>query len=177
MRHHPPEARGQQDQPVAHTHHEFGAEARPAAGSHPAPGSRPAAGEPAAPGGRPAAPLPAGDGPEELLAAAGYLGVIFFSFVPALVIYLVRGRSSDYLRRHAARAVSLSAGVILFDLSAGIVGALLALDTVTLALSVAVPLATALWLTVLVVVVRAALAAARGEQYELPGWLCVQVLK
>src|ERR1700676_3347118 len=103
MKRHQPETRAQQGQPVAHTHHEFDAAARPAHGKRPA-----------------AAPPAAGDDPQELLAAAGYLGVIFFSFAPALVIYLVRGRSSDYLRRHAARAVNLSVGVILFDLSAGI---------------------------------------------------------
>ncbi len=163
MRSYPSHALARQDQPVAHTHHE------PAAAGRPAPGA-PAPGAPAA------APAAGRDDPGELLAVLSYLGVIFFSFVPALVIYLVKGRSSGYVRYHAARAVNVSVAAILFDLSAAIAGALLALDSVPVALSLVVPVATALWLTIVAFLVRAALAAARGEQRELPGWLCVRVL-
>jgi uncharacterized Tic20 family protein len=160
MKRYPPEVRAQHGQPVAHTHHESGAAVRPAPGERPAPA--PAAGR---------------HEPEELLAVLSYLGVIFFSFVPALVIYLAKGRSSGYLRYHAARAVNVSVAVILFDLSAAIAGAVLSLDTARVALTVIVPLATVLWLTIVVFLVRAAVAAARGVQYELPGWLSVRVLK
>lgn len=160
MKRYPPEARAQHRQPVAHTHHESGAAERPP------PGKRPAAG-----------PATGRDEPEELLAILGYLGVIFFSFVPALIIYLVKRRSSGYLRYHAAQAVNASVAVILYDVSAAIVGAVLALDTVRVALAIVIPLATALWLTTVAFLIRAALATARGEQYELPGWLCVRVLR
>ena len=158
MRRHQPSAR--QVQPVTHTHHEFDA-------TGPLPTVQvPAQAEP-----------PAKIHSEELLAVVGYLGVIFFAFLPALVIFLLTRRSSPYLRFHAARAVNLSVTVILFDLSALIVGLMLALDTVVLSLSVALPLATALWLTAAVYLVRTALAAARGEAYDPPAWLCVQVLR
>ena len=60
-------------QPVTHTHHESGTPGQ-------APGTA---------AGGPERPLPAGDGPQELLAALGYLGTVFFSFLPPLIIYLV----------------------------------------------------------------------------------------
>ncbi|HLX49578.1 MAG TPA: DUF4870 domain-containing protein [Streptosporangiaceae bacterium] len=148
-----------QAQPVTHTHHEFDV-----TGPMPAMQAAPPA-EPAA-----------RNHSEELLAMVGYLGVIFFAFLPALVIFLLTRRSSAYLRFHAARAVNLSITLILFDLSAFIVGLMLALDTVILSLSVALPLATALWLTAACYLVRTALAAARGEDYDPPAWLCVQML-
>lgn len=160
MKRYPPEAAARRDQPVAHTHHEVDVAGRPVPGEQRA--GPPAAGQ---------------RGSEELLAAVGYLGVIFFLFVPPLVIYLARRRSSDYLRYHAARAVNVSVSIILFGLSAAIVGAVLALDTVQLGLIVGVPLATAVWLVILVFLIRAAVAAARGERYELPDWLCVQLLR
>jgi uncharacterized protein len=149
-----------QAQPVTHTHHEFDAT-----------GPLPAVQAP--PQAEPAAKIHS----EELLAVVGYLGVIFFAFLPALVIFLLTRRSSPYLRFHAARAVNLSVTVILFDVSAFIVGLMLALDTVVLSLTVALPLATALWLTASFYLVRTALATARGEAYDPPAWLCVQVLR
>lgn len=136
-------------QPVTHTHHEYeaaGATARPQSSA------------------------------QEILAALGYLGVIFFAFLPALVIYLVKGRTAPYLRYHAAQAVNVSITVLLFDLCGLIVGGMLALDAVTVSLSVVLPLVTALWLVVLGYIVRMAFATARGEAYDLPRWLRVDLL-
>ncbi|HEY2575415.1 MAG TPA: DUF4870 domain-containing protein [Streptosporangiaceae bacterium] len=150
----------QQPQPVTHTHHEFASTGPIAPVEAPAPVAQPAA----------------RNHSEELLAVVGYLGVLFFAFLPALVIFLLTRQSSAYLRFHAARAVNLSVTLILFDLSAVIVGLMLALDTVVLSLAVALPLATALWLAAAAYLVRTALATARGEAYDPPAWLCVQVL-
>jgi uncharacterized protein len=163
MKRYPPELgtqpKAQQPQPVTHTHHEFDVTGPMA------PVQVPPAAEPAA-----------RNHSEELLAVVGYLGVIFFAFLPALVIFLLTRRSSAYLRFHAARAVNLSITLILFELSAFIIGLMLAMDTVILSLTVALPLATALWLTAAFYLVAAALAAARGEDYDPPAWLCVQML-
>jgi len=51
------------------------------------------------------------------------------------------------------------------------VGGVLALDSVQVATLVAVPLLAVLWISVLVVLVRAASAASRGEQQPVPRWL------
>jgi uncharacterized protein len=139
--------------PVTHTHHEPGT------------------------GGRGGAPQPPADEAEELLAALGYLGTVFFSFLPALIIYLVKRDNAPYLRYHAAQAVNLAVTVLLFNLCAFIVGAMLALDSLTVSLSVALPVATVVWLVSVGFCVRAALATARGEPYDLPRWLCAAVLR
>jgi uncharacterized Tic20 family protein len=118
-----------------------------------------------------------GAGTEEVLAMAGYLGAIFFSFLPALAIYLSRGRSSDYVRYHAARAANLSVTMIVFDVSALIVGLMLALDAVAVALAVVIPLITLLWLVMLACLVRAAMAAGRGRAYQPPDWMCLALLR
>jgi uncharacterized Tic20 family protein len=138
-------------QPVTHTHHEFGS--------------------------RDPSQAPAATAPQQILAALGYLGVIFFAFLPALAIYLGMGRSAPYLRYHAARAVNVSVTVLLFDVCAFIIGLMLAFDAVSVSLSIVVPLVTALWLVVLGYLLRAAFATARGERYELPSWLCLDLLR
>ncbi len=48
---------------------------------------------------------------------------------------------------------------------------MLALDSLQVATFTAVPLLVALWVSVLVTVVRAAGAASRGETWDLPRWL------
>ena len=153
-------------QPVTHTHHEPPSPAQEAGTAGTSGG-----------GVAPQPPADAAEPAEQLLAALGYLGTVFFSFLPALIIYLVKRGTTPYLRHHAAQAVNLAVTVLLFDLCAFIVGAMLALDSLAVALSVALPLATAVWLVSVGFCVRAALATARGEAYELPRWLCAGVLR
>jgi uncharacterized protein len=116
-------------------------------------------------------------GPAGLLAMTGYLGAIFFTFIPPLVIYLVRRSSSGELRFHTARAFNMAITMLIYDLSALIAGALLSLDTVETALRVVVPLATAVWLVMLGYLIATARAAARGQRRHVPDWLCVPLLK
>jgi uncharacterized protein len=146
-------------QPIAHTHHEHDASGRPARLAY----------DPAAPA--------AGESSEEVLAMASYLGAIFFSFLPALAIYLVRGRSSDYVRYHAAKAANLSVTMIVFAISALIVGGMLAFDTVAVAVAVVVPILSLVWLVMLFFLVRAAIAAGRGQSYRLPDWTTLGLLR
>ena len=88
-----------QDETAAYVHHEPGS-------TRPAPR-------------RPAAQAPGtGTDSDGKIAASCYLGVIFFSFLPALIVYLTRGRTSPYLRYHAAQAANLAFTLLLFDLSA-----------------------------------------------------------
>jgi uncharacterized Tic20 family protein len=138
-------------QPVTHTHHEY------------------VSWDPAT--------VPAASPTQQILAALGYLGVIFFAFLPALAIYLGKGRSAPFLRYHSARAVNVSVTVLLFDVCALIVGAMLAFDAVSVSLGIVVPLVTVLWLVVLWYLLRAAFATARGERYDLPRWLCLDLLR
>jgi uncharacterized Tic20 family protein len=68
-------------------------------------------------------------------------------------------------------ALSLSLATVLYTVSIVIVGGVLALDSAAVGTLAAVPLLVLLWAGVLVVVIRAAAAASRGEQYQLPRWL------
>jgi uncharacterized Tic20 family protein len=105
-----------------------------------------------------------------------YFGAIFLWLIPPLVVYLAKRRSL-FIRSHAAQSFNLTLTGTLFAISAGIVGAMLALDSPAVALTVMIPLLLALWITMMVFLVRAASAASRGEFYEIPAWLCVPMLK
>ena len=112
---------------------------------------------------------------EVTFAAFGYLGAIFLGPVIPLVIYATRSRRRPFLRYHAARALNLSVTGLLYGLCCLILCGLLLLDSLTAALVVTVPIALALWLTVLTYLIRGLRAANRRERYEVPGWICAQI--
>jgi uncharacterized Tic20 family protein len=101
---------------------------------------------------------------------------IFGGPVIPLIIYLVKARSSPFLRYHAASAVNLSLTCLLYAVSCAIFGGLLALDSVTAALAIALPLAFALWVTMLTYLIRGALAANHGVPRRPPQWICAHIL-
>jgi len=135
---------------------------------------------PAARGAAPAVP-PGPDrmaGPPDVgWAMLGYLSVPFFGFLLPLAVYLTSLRRARWLRVHAAQAINVWLTVILYELSAAIIGAMLVLDSRTVALAVVVPAVAALWLTTLVFLVRAATAARRGQTYTFPRWLCAPLVR
>ncbi len=170
--------------PVHHepVHHEpVRAPAYPAA--HNQDGAR--AATPDAAGYDPTAPMndpgqmdgPFGDDDDRLWAMMGYLGMIFFAFIPPLAIYLLKRSEARYVRFHAAQAVNLWITVFLYSLSFVIIAAILSLDTISTALSVGVPLIAASALALLFYSVLAAAAANRGRLYRIPGWICVPIVK
>lgn len=121
----------------------------------------------------PAAPAEPGD---ERIATLSYLGVPFLGPLVPLVIYLLKMRTSDYLRRHAAQALNLSITTLLYTVCALILGTMLALDSIVVALIIVVPLAVALWLATLAFVIVAGSSANRGEYYPIPSWICASLV-
>jgi uncharacterized Tic20 family protein len=115
--------------------------------------------------------------PDDQWATLSYVAAIFLWLIPPLVIYLAKGKTSAFVRSHAAQSFNLIVTSTLFAVSVGIVGAMLALDSPTASLVVMVPLLVALWVAMMIYLVRAASAASRGEFYAIPGWLCVPMLK
>jgi uncharacterized protein len=113
----------------------------------------------------------------ERWAMLSYLGIPFLAFVPPLLVYLIKFRSSPFARQHATQALNLSLTVILYSLCAVIAGGLLALDSLTAALVLLVPVLAALWLVTLAYLILAATAASRGEDYRIPGWLCATLVR
>jgi uncharacterized Tic20 family protein len=107
----------------------------------------------------------------------GYLGVPFVSVAAPLAVYAARARTSDYARAHARQALNLAVTLALYNVCAVIVGTMLALDTVGVALVIALPATLGLWLVTLAYLVKAAAAASNGEFYRLPGWLCATIVR
>jgi uncharacterized protein len=119
-------------------------------------------------------PAAAGD---ERLAVLGYLAVPVLGPCVPLVIYLLRKRRSGYLRRHSAQALNLSVTGLLYGLCVLIIAGTLALDSVTVALALAVPVAAVLWLVVVGYVISAGSVANHGGYRRIPGWLCATLVR
>ncbi len=113
---------------------------------------------------------------DTLSATFGYLGAIFLGPVIPLAVYALRSRRSPFMRYHAAAAVNLSLTAALYGLCCLILGGLLLLDSVTVALIVALPVALVIWVATLRYLIRGAVAANRGERSEAPDWICAHIV-
>jgi uncharacterized Tic20 family protein len=109
-------------------------------------------------------------------ATFGYLGAIVLGPVIPLIVYAARSRRSPFMRYHAATAVNLSLTAALYGLCCLILGGLLALDSVTVALIVALPIGLVIWASMLRYLIRGAISANRGEQGEMPDWICARIV-
>jgi uncharacterized Tic20 family protein len=107
----------------------------------------------------------------------GYLGAIFLGPVVPLLIYAFRARRSLFMRYHAATAANLSLTGALYGVCCLILGGLLLLDSLTAALIVAIPVGFAIWVSMLRYLIRGATAANRGEQYQVPDWICARIVR
>jgi len=109
-------------------------------------------------------------------ATLGYLGAIVLGPVIPVGVYVFRSKRSAFLRYHAAAAVNLSLTAALYALCCLILGGLLALDSITAALLVALPVAVAIWASMLKYLIRGIGAASRGEEYQVPDWICARIV-
>jgi uncharacterized Tic20 family protein len=109
-------------------------------------------------------------------ATFGYLGAIVLGPVIPLALYAARSRRSPFLRYHAATAVNLSLTALLYGLCCLILGGLLALDSITVALVVALPAGLVIWVSMLRYLIRGAISANRGERCEVPDWICAHIV-
>jgi uncharacterized Tic20 family protein len=117
------------------------------------------------------------DGDSDTMSATfGYLGAIFLGPVIPLAVYALRSRRSPFMRYHAAAAVNLSLTAALYGLCCVILGGLLLLDSITVALIVALPVALVIWVATLRYLIRGAVAANRGERSEAPDWICAHIV-
>jgi uncharacterized Tic20 family protein len=141
------------------------------------PGVRePAPGRAGAPGGA-ARPRVRPAGSEDASwAMLAYLTVPIFGCLVSLAIYLLSLRGSRWLRAHAAQALNAWLTWLLYNVSALIAGALLALDSPRVAVLVVLPVVATLWLVIMAYLIRAARLASRGREYTLPRWLCSPII-
>lgn len=130
-----------------------------------------------APGVSPAAGEPRVRDSDVTWATFGYLGAAFLGPVIPLIVYLVKGGKSPFLRYHAATAANLSLTGVLYGLCCVIIGGVLLLDSVTVALVIALPLGFSIWLLLLRNLIRGVIAASRGEEFEVASWICARLIK
>ena len=117
------------------------------------------------------------DGDSDTTSATfGYLGAIILGPVIPLILYAARSRRSQFMRYHAATAVNLSLTAALYGLCCLILGGLLALDSITVALFVALPAGLVIWASMLRYLIRGAISANRGERCEMPDWICAHIV-
>jgi len=109
-------------------------------------------------------------------ATFGYLGAIALGPVIPLAVYALAARRSPFMRYHAAAAANLSLTGALYAVCCLILGGLLALDSVTVAVAVALPVAVAIWASMLKYLIRGVGAANRGEEFEVPEWICAHIV-
>ena len=117
------------------------------------------------------------DGESDIRSATlGYLGAIALGPVIPLVVYAVGSRRSPFMRYHTATAVNLSLTATLYGLCCLILGGLLALDSPTVALVMALPIGLVIWASMLRYLIRGVISANRGEQCEMPDWICAHIV-
>jgi uncharacterized Tic20 family protein len=114
---------------------------------------------------------------DERLATLSYLSVPFLGPLVPLFVFLARKRSSAFVRRQSVQALNLSITALIYTICALILSAMLALDSITVALIIVVPLVVVLWLVTLIYVVLAASRAGRGDYFRIPAWLCATILR
>jgi uncharacterized protein len=110
-------------------------------------------------------------------AMLGYLGAIFLGPLIPLATFCLRRNKSEFMRYHSARALNLSLTVLLYVVCCFILGAMLALDSVTFALVVVIPLVFVLWMAMLKYLIRGVIAAQRGEPYDVPRWISATLFR
>ncbi len=109
-------------------------------------------------------------------ATFGYLGAIFLGPVIPLLVYAIRARKSQFIRYHTATAVNLSIAGAVYALCCLILGGLLLLDSIAVALIVALPIGFVIWVSMLRYLIRGVIAANRGETNEVPSWICARIV-
>jgi uncharacterized Tic20 family protein len=114
---------------------------------------------------------------DERWALLSYLAVPFLTFLVPLAVYLIKMRGSRFVRCQAAQALNLAITVLLYSACVLILGTMLTLDNPGIALLIAVPIAAALWLVALGYVIRAGMAASRGQYFSIPGWICATIAR
>jgi uncharacterized Tic20 family protein len=105
-----------------------------------------------------------------MLAHIGALvaGLVALAFLGPLIVMLTQGARSPFVRRHAVESLNFQITLIIAFLVGSIVGAILAIITLGLALIILIPLALAVGIGALVLIIKAGIKANNGEEYRYP---------
>lgn len=92
------------------------------------------------------------------IAVLTHLGGIFFSVIPALIVWLLKKDDSAYLGDQAREALNFQITMVIGYMAAGILAWIL----------IGFLLYPLLWLANLVLCIMAAMAVSKGEDYQYP---------
>lgn len=95
---------------------------------------------------------------------------IAMGFLAPLVIMLLKGGSSAFVRRHSVESLNFQISLLIYLVAA----VLISLVTLGIGLVVVVPVAVVVGIFALVVIILATVKAANGEEYRYP--LCLRLV-
>jgi hypothetical protein len=92
------------------------------------------------------------------IAVLTHIGGIFFSFIPSLIVWLLKKDDSAYLGGQAREALNFQITMVIGYMAAGVLAWVL----------IGFLLYPILWLINLVLCIMAAMAVSKGEDYQYP---------
>ncbi len=98
---------------------------------------------------------------------------LFFGWIGALVMYVVKKDESGFVKHHAVQALNLSISVGIIAVG----GIIVSFATCGFGAFVAVPVMLVWWIAAIVYHILAAMAANRGEWYVFPTWVSWPMIK
>jgi uncharacterized protein len=111
---------------------------------------------------------PRGPSDDHLWALLSYLLTFVAGFLAPLIVYLVKMNESRYVRYHAAQSLNMSITAYIYAFAAFFVGLIVAIATKGWGLVLVIPLFIAFAVAHLAYLILAAIAANRGEYYQVP---------
>ncbi|WP_432479675.1 DUF4870 domain-containing protein [Nocardioides sp. GXQ0305] len=93
---------------------------------------------------------------------------IALGFLAPLLVMLVKGDASPFVRRHAVESLNFQISLLIYSIVGAIVAFVLAVATFGIGLVVLVPLVIVLAIAVLVLIIMATVKAGNGEDYRYP---------
>lgn len=139
------------------------------------PGSQPGY-QPGYPPGYPPGPAQMSPADERTWSLMAHLGALvfllisggFLGWLAPLLVLMIKGEQSQFVRGHAKEALNFQITVILVWLVGIVAGVLLTIVTVGIALVVLIPLAIAYVVFIFVVLILASVRANEGRDYRYP---------
>jgi len=123
---------------------------------------------------QPAGGTPQGTTSEERTwALASHIGALVaawfaFGFLAPLLVMLLKGNESAFVRRHAVESLNFQISLLIYGFVGVIVGTVLTVVTLGIGLVVIVPVVAVIAIVVLVVIIVATVRASNGEEYRYP---------
>ncbi|MBA2773021.1 MAG: DUF4870 domain-containing protein [Nocardioidaceae bacterium] len=105
-----------------------------------------------------------------MAAHVGALVTAWFALglIAPLVVLVVRGGSSDFVRRHAVESLNFQISLLIYSAVGGVVAFILTIVTLGVGLLVIVPLVIAIAVLLLIFVIQAGVKANSGDEYRYP---------